>query len=130
MINHSPLSIFKLLFLVFLFNTQTIFASEDCRLTKAYKDARYDTYIKISKPYKQCKNTMKEAYYWKAVSQCKTGLKVSKTGMSCGQLVDNGSYPTERIDLAHCEVFKWKESDIANHLDQLVKASTLIMCKE
>ena len=119
-----------MILVVIVFHTQILFASEECTLTKAYKDARYDTYIKISKPYNQCKNTMKEAYYWKAVSSCKTSPKANKTDMGCGQQVDNGSYPTRRIDLSHCEIFKWKQTDITNHLDHLVKAGTLIMCKE
>ena len=106
------------------------YASESCQLTKAYKDARYDTYTKISKPYNQCKNTMKEAYYWKAVAHCKLSLENNKNKTSCGQQVDSGNYPAEKIDLSHCETFKWKQEDITNYLDQLVNAGTLLMCKE
>ncbi len=103
------------------------FASNDCKLTKAYKDARYDTYERIKAPYNKCKNTMKEAFYWKAVAECK--MNSIKTNISCGQQVDNGSYATEDIDISHCETFKWKPEDIENYLKQRVESGDLIKCK-
>ena len=106
-----------------------LYAGEECVLSKAYKDARYETYINIKKPYEQCKNSMKEAYYWKAVAICKDENKNKKTGISCGQLVDNGTFASEAIDVSHCKAFKWDPADITTYLDNKVKAGDLIKCK-
>ena len=120
----------KTLLLFTLLYASNLYASETCKLTKAYKDARYDTYENIKKPYEQCKNSMKEAYYWKAVAKCKTDIANNKSGISCGQLVDSGAYATDKFELSHCETFKWLPSDIENHLSQLIEAGSLVKCKK
>lgn len=116
--------------IVFLsITSNSLYAGGECKLSKAYKDARYDAYSKIKKPYDQCKNTMKEAYYWKAVAACKNTNDNKTAGISCGQLVDNGTYPSEAIDISHCNAFKWNPSDITAYLNDRVKSGNLIMCK-
>ena len=120
----------KIMLLFILLYTTNLYASDTCKFTKAYKDARYDTYENIKKPYKQCKNSMKEAYYWKAVAKCKTDENNSKAGISCGQLVDTGTYGTDKYELSHCETFKWDPSDIEEHLARLIDSGTLVKCKK
>lgn len=120
----------KLFFLLFTILSKNLYAGEECNLTRAYKDAKYDTYTTIKRPYEQCKNSMKEAYYWKAVAACKKDIDNNKPGTSCGQLVDNGTYPSDKIDISHCKAFKWDPSDIKKHLDNLVNSGSLTKCKD
>ena len=98
-------------------------ASDECTITKAYMDTKIEAFKAIREPYNNCRDSMIEAYYWKAVAKCVSEGKGKNIGGGCSHLVSSGSYPREKYDMSHCDIFKWDKSDDSCSLDLSNKTS-------
>ena len=105
-------------------------ASDECAITKAYKDARIEVFKAIREPYNNCRDSMREAYYWKAVAKCVSEGKGKNIGGGCGHLVSSGSYRTEKYDMSHCDIFKWDKSDFNNYFEHLIETREIEKCEQ
>ncbi|NRA85476.1 MAG: hypothetical protein HRU22_17390 [Gammaproteobacteria bacterium] len=115
-----------------LFFCSHLFASEECVLTEEYKAARKEVYFKareILEPYHDCKDSMNEAYHWKAVAACtKQGLG-KNIGGGCGHLVNYGAFPMEKVDVSHCEIFKIPIEVVQDYRKELKLQIDVQKCK-
>lgn len=121
----------KLIFIALLTAPQILFASNECAFTQEYYIARYETRKTLNEPLNLCRDSAHEAIYWKSMAKCHSEGKGKNVGGGCGHLVSNGGFgfSNENVDVSHCDVFRWKKSDITDHLKHLIKIGKLIKCK-
>jgi len=123
----------KLVVFIAIFLSSNLLASESCELTKDYNKARVEAYRAIrgsENPYSKCKDTMREAHYWKAVSKCKVEGRGKIVGGGCQHVEGYQNSHTE-VDVSHCEVLKpkeWKE-EVQAYFEFIIESRNIAKCR-
>ena len=117
------------LVLLSLFICFNSLANEECALTKdESRELRKEARDAVIGPYRDCKDSINEAFYWKAVAECVSAGKGENIGGGCGHMVSYGQYPTELYTDKHCDIFKRETTDIKLYFELLVKEKTTEKC--
>ena len=125
--------IMKLLVTTVLLVSFTTHGNETCSVTEEYGEARLKAFSqameKVHYSYNTCSDSMHAAYYWKAIAMCRQEGLGQNIGGGCAHLVGNGSYPSEKIDISHCEIFRASPEVEKQYFEELLNKITVQKCK-